>query len=149
MSYLVAKVAVEKLDFANDILYSYAVPKNFEKLVSPGRRVVVPFGIYSSLRQGIIIDVEICEDCEISLKQIHTVLDKVPCVSAEMMDVMKWMKEYYFCTYFEAAKLITPPGIACKTDDIRYEFNSEKLSSHEITPPENKFINEIKNQIGD
>lgn len=149
MSYLVAKVAVEKLDFANDILYSYAVPKNFEKLVSPGRRVVVPFGIYSSLRQGIIIDVEICEDCEISLKQIHTVLDKVPCVSAEMMDVMKWMKEYYFCTYFEAAKLITPPGIACKTDDIRYEFNSEKLSSQEITPPENKFINEIKNQIGD
>ena len=109
-SRLIAKVAVEKLDFVNDILYSYAVPQNFENLISPGRRVVVPFGMYSSLRQGIIMDVETCEDSETSLKQIHTVLDKVPCVSAEMMDIINWIKEYYFCTYFEAAKLITPPG---------------------------------------
>ena len=135
-SHLIAKVAVEKLDFINDILYSYAVPKNFENLISPGRRVVVPFGMYSSFRQGIIIDVETCEDSETSLKQIHTVLDKVPCVSAEMMDIIKWMKEYYFCTYFEAAKLITPPGTACKIDDIHYEFDSEKLSSQELAPPE-------------
>ena len=147
-SRLIAKVAVEKLDFVNDILYSYAVPQNFENLISPGRRVVVPFGMYSSLRQGIIMGVETCEDSETSLKQIHTVLDKVPCVSAEMMDIIKWIKEYYFCTYFEAAKLVTPPGTTCKIDDMRYEFDAEKLSSQEITLPERELINEIKNQVG-
>lgn len=145
---MIAKVAVEKLDFLNDILYSYAVPQNFEDLVSPGRRVVVPFGLHSSLRQGIIVDIESCEDSKLSLKQIHTVLDKVPCVSAEMMDVVKWIKEYYFCTYFDAVKLIAPPGITFKTDSLRYEFNTEKLSSENISPAEKEFITKIKNKSG-
>lgn len=145
----ISKIAVEKLDFSNDILYSYAVPQDFESLVSPGVRVVVPFGKYNSLRKGIIISVETCEEASnMSLKQIHTVLDKVPCVSAEMLDIITWVKDYYFCTYFDAAKLVAPPGVTCKIDNFIYEIIPENLSAQNLSASENEFINSVKTRIG-
>ena len=72
---LMVKVAIEKINYDADILYTYSVPENFENLVCVGKRVLVPFGKGNSKRKGIIVEIT-GENLKIrNIKSIITVLD--------------------------------------------------------------------------
>ncbi len=89
--------------------------------------------------------------CELStekinsnLKSIYAVLDKVPLVCDEMMSLVKWMKNHYFCTYFEATKLVLPPGIGNNINAIKYSVDSDALnSSDNLSSAERDFVKKI------
>ena len=125
----IAKVAVSKLSFENDILYSYEIPENFVNEIKIGCRVIVPFGKGSAKRLGLVMD--IIEDCEnkqaVPLKKIYIVLDKSPIISSEMMAVIKWVKERYFCSHFDAAKQVFPHGLGDSLSGIKYRINENSL----------------------
>lgn len=116
---LVVGVAVEKVSYPADILYKYQVPKEFESYIIVGKRVIVPFGRGNSVRQGIILEVN--NTAKENLKPINMVLDIVSPISWEMIGIIKWVKEKYFCTYFEAAKLVIPSGINGNISKIKYK----------------------------
>ena len=116
---LIVGVAVEKVSYTADILYKYQVPKEFESYILVGKRVIVPFGRGNSVRQGIILEVN--NTAQENLKPINMVLDIVSPVSQEMIGIIKWVKEKYFCTYFEAAKLVIPSGINGNISKIKYK----------------------------
>ena len=140
---LTAKVAVDKLAYGCDILYSYLVPEQFEDLVKIGQRVIVPFGKGSTKRMGLVCELSI-EKNDYNLKNIYAVPDKAPLVCDEMLTLIKWMKNHYFCTYFEAAKLVFPPGLSNGIDNIKYNINFEVLnSSDNLSMAEQKFIDKI------
>ena len=117
---LIVGVAVEKVSFTADILYKYQVPEEFESYIFVGKRVIVPFGRGNSIRQGIILEVH--DKHENNLKPINMVLDIVSSISEEMIKIIKWLKEKYFCTYFEAAKLVIPTGINGSISKIKYKI---------------------------
>lgn len=144
---LIVGVAVEKVSYTADILYKYQVPREFESYILVGKRVIVPFGRGNSVRQGIILEVnDIQQD---SLKSINMVLDIVSPVSKEMIMIIKWVKEKYFCTYFEAAKLVIPSGINGNISKIKYKILNP-LSECEkfLSDDEKKLMSKIS-QIGD
>lgn len=111
--YNVVKVAIDKATFRYDLLYSYKIPSDMQKFIEKGIRVIVPFGSSNSGRQAIVFDVEqICSESDLNdLKDIMQIIDKKPILSQEMLNLVQWMKEHTFCTYFEAVKTLLPPGI--------------------------------------
>ena len=48
-------VALENTAYHFDKLYDYAVPADLADKVSPGSRVIVPFGKSNARRQGVIL----------------------------------------------------------------------------------------------
>ena len=106
-----ANVAVENTAYYFDKDFTYLVPPGMA--VSAGCRVLVPFGNGNRKRQGIVLSMQLCEKAE-SLKPIAAVLDEVPLLSAEQLLLVPWLKERYFCTLFDAAKLLLPAGINYK-----------------------------------
>jgi primosomal protein N' (replication factor Y) len=108
-------------------------------LVRCGCRVLVPFGVSNSIRLGIIID--IIEDYEekLNFKKIYSVLDSVSFFNEEMMELLLWMKEKYFCTFFEAVKVIIPSNIDKKSnfkfkiDLHKYQLEKGNLCLEEIS----------------
>ncbi len=125
---LIAKVAVYKVNLKFDKLYSYLVPKELKDKIDVGKRVVIPFGIGNKKRQGLIIELEEQEKYEGNIKSICAVLDKVLHVSVEMLDLVKWIKDNYFCTYYEAVKLILPEALKGNLKSVKYSFSSEVLN---------------------
>lgn len=121
----IAKIAVSKLSFVKDILYSYEVPDEFKSDVKLGRRVIVPFGKGSAKRLGVVIELinkeENYEDTP--LKKIYAVLNESLEISSQMVEFIKWFKERYFCSYFEAAKMVLPHGLADGLSGIRYKLS--------------------------
>ncbi|HEX2985554.1 MAG TPA: primosomal protein N' [Caproiciproducens sp.] len=117
----IAKVAVENTAYHFDKAFDYLIPEELTGCAFPGCRVLVPFGTSDTRRQGLILELGQTGDTE-RLKSILTVLDKDPLLSDEAVRMIYWLKEHYFCTLFEAVKLLLPTGINLKIK-VSYALN--------------------------
>ncbi len=114
---MIAAVAIEKTTLHFDRLFDYLIPEELENKVYPGIRVVVPFGSSNSKRQGMILSVfEDKEDCD-KLKSISELLDEKPILSKKQLELVDYLKQSCFCTYFEAIRAIIPPGLSFKVNE--------------------------------
>lgn len=113
----VALIAVENCSFGFDKLFLYKIPSDLEDIITPGMRVMIPFGRGSALRQGFVFEIRVSEENEnIELKSIASILDSVPLLGDEMLKLAVWIRERCFCTYFIAAKALLPGGMCMKTE---------------------------------
>lgn len=122
----VVRVAVENTAYSFDKDFDYAVPDRLEKDCVAGARVLVPFGRGNRRRQGIIT--EVLREDNSSLKEIISVLDDEPVLSAELLAAAKFMKEHYFCTTYEAVKTMLPAGVNYKVTTV-YGIKSSDIDS--------------------
>ena len=106
---LVARVAVEKAAYSFDALFDYQIPPSLQALAQPGCRVVVPFGGGNRRRIGLVV--ELGESQMQELKPLCSVVDTTPILSQEMLQILQFLKERTFCTYFEALRVLLPAGI--------------------------------------
>ena len=141
IKHLIVQLAIENLNSENDILYSYTVPENLLENVKKGQSVVVPFGKNNSKRQGVVFEIILDSDKQ-NLKNIFAVLDEVPLLSDEMLELVKWIKSKCFCTYYEAIKLILPKSIGGNIKDIIYNLSSN-FSSENISDEEKIFLSKV------
>ena len=104
---MVAKIAVSAATFAIDKPYSYRIPEGMQ--LRPGMRVQVPFGRGNKRAEGIVLSVEAGEDG--SLKSIDHCLDPEPVLTQQMLRLAAFMRERYFCTLFDAVRVMLPAGL--------------------------------------
>ena len=103
---MIGKIAVSAAVFAIDKPYSYRVPEGMELL--PGHRVQLPFGRANKMSEGIVLSVEAGD--ETGLKEVARVLDDAPMLTRRQLQLAAFLRERYFCTYFDAARAMLPAG---------------------------------------
>lgn len=119
----ICSVAIENTTFSFDKLFDYAIDSRLVSQLKPGCRVSVPFGRGNKLRQAMVMSVS---DGEISnLKYVENLLDKEPVLTEEMLKLAIFIKEHYFCTYYDAVKAMLPAGINYKITSL-YSINKDK-----------------------
>ena len=104
---MIAKIAVAAANFAIDKPYSYSVPKDLA--VQPGCRVSVPFGKGNRRTEGIVLSLEPGDETE--LKAVERLLDEEPVLDAGMLRLAAFLRQRYFCTFYEAARAMLPAGL--------------------------------------
>ena len=109
MTRSIARVAVENTIYHFDRAFSYLIPDRLNGL-RPGCRVVVPFGKGNARRQGMVMSVTEADSSD-GMKEIIDQLDGEPILSDEMLRMAAFMKERFFCTYYDAVKAMLPAGI--------------------------------------
>ncbi len=108
---MIAKIAVSAANFAIDKPYSYFVPQTMQVL--PGMRVQAGFGRSNRVTQGIVLSVE--EGTAEGLKPISACLDESPMLTSFQLRMAAFLRERYFCTFFDAARTILPAGLWFQT----------------------------------
>lgn len=111
---MIAKIAVSAATFAIDKPYSYAVPRQMQ--LRPGHRVMVPFGRGNRRAEGVVLSVE--EGSSDGLKAIERCLDEEPLISSYMLRMAAFVRERYFCTFYDAIRAILPAGLWFQTREI-------------------------------
>ena len=104
---MIAKIAVSAANFAIDKPYSYHIPQDLTVL--PGQRVTVPFGRGNRRCEGVVLTVE--EAFEENLKAIEQVLDSEPVVSEYQLRLAAFVRDRYFCTFYDAVRAMLPAGL--------------------------------------
>ncbi len=120
----VAKVAVENTAYSFDMLFNYSVPNFLSDEVTAGKRVLVNFGNSSKSRVGIVFSVQEGIMSTKKLKEISSVIDDEPLLTREMLKTANFIREQYFCTYFDACKLFLPLGLSMSVN-ILYAINPD------------------------
>jgi len=110
---MIAKIAVSAANFAIDKPYSYYVPEGME--ISAGIRVMVPFGRSNRHTEGVVLGVE--EGGAEGLKPVARPLDDTPVLSGTMLRLAAFLRERYFCTFYDAIRAMLPAGLWFQSKD--------------------------------
>lgn len=104
---MIAQIAVSAAVYAIDKPYSYRVPAGLR--VAPGMRVTVPFGRGNRMTEGVVL--ALTQGSEAELKCIDHVLDADPVLDDDMLRLAAFVRERYFCTFYDAIRAVLPAGL--------------------------------------
>ena len=104
---MIAQIAVSAAIYAIDKPYSYWIPPQLS--VAPGMRVLVPFSQGNRRVEGMVLAVTDGE--ETGLKSVAAVLDESPVLSEPLLHLAAFLRERYFCTFYDAVKAMLPAGL--------------------------------------
>lgn len=110
---MIARIAVEGLIYAIDKPYSYLVPSDLS--LEPGMRVCVPFGSGNRKTEGMVLALEAADGSD--LKPILEVLDQTPVFSERQLKLAAFVRERYFCTFYDAIRAMLPAGLWLKSKE--------------------------------
>ena len=108
---MIGKIAVSAANFAIDKPYSYWIPQDMA--LAPGQRVMVPFGRANRRTEGIVLTVE--PGSEDKLKPVESCLDDNPILTETQLRLAAFLRERYFCTFFDAIRVMLPAGLWFRT----------------------------------
>lgn len=114
---ITVSVAVDNVKRSFDKLFSYKVPDELCDVAFPGCRVKIPFGSGNSIRDGMIFERNNEDEVSEKCKSVISVLDDVPVLTNEMLDLAIWMKDRYQCTLFKIIKTFLPSKLLNNTKE--------------------------------
>ena len=118
---MVAKIAVSAATFAIDKPYSYWIPEGME--LQPGMRVSVPFGRGNKRCEGVVLSVE--GGSPDGLKSVERCLDSQPLLSMTMLRLAAFMRDRYFCTFYDTIRAMLPGGLWFAASET-YELTEDR-----------------------
>ena len=104
---MIGKIAVSAANFAIDKPYSYCIPDGMQ--VKPGMRVQLPFGRANKRCEGVVLTVE--AGSAAGLKAIELCLDEEPILTDRQLRLAAFVRERYFCTFYDAIRAMLPVGL--------------------------------------
>jgi len=104
---MIAKIAVSAANFAIDKPYSYRIPEDIA--LKPGQRVQLPFGRANKRAEGIVLALESGDESK--LKPIDCCLDEEPILTDRQLRLAAFLRERYFCTFYDAIRAMLPAGL--------------------------------------
>ncbi len=113
-------------------LYTYSLPEDIKAEDVIGKRVLVNFR--SRKIRGYAVAIGEYSD-KYQIKDIIKVIDKRVVFNQEMIDLAKWLSDYYFCGIGEALSIMVPKGIKpknfSKSSEGNHSIKINKLSSEQ------------------
>ncbi|MGI8837320.1 MAG: primosomal protein N' [Pyrinomonadaceae bacterium] len=101
--------------------FIYRLPPTLQTAAQPGSRITVPFGkklvtgyivaLHSALRSGTSLKEE-------NIKDASEILDTFPLVTAELLELTRWVSDYYLAPWGEVLKAALPPGVSPRVEQL-------------------------------
>lgn len=92
--------------------YDYLVPPELVDKVRPGVLVVVP--VRESEKVGFVVELGETRESRQNLKPIHTLVEGERLISANQIELARWLADHYLTGTGEALRLFLPPGAKTK-----------------------------------
>ena len=141
---MVAKIAVSAATFAIDKPYSYVIPEDM--VLIPGQRVTVPFGRGNRRCEGVVLSVE--DGSTAGLKAVERRLDEEPVVSQNLLRLAAFIRERYFCTFYEAIRAMLPAGLWFQTKETFSLTEDDSWKEKTIKNADARIVLELLNNLG-
>lgn len=143
---MVARVLVEIKAKSTDHTFDYNIPLELEKMVSIGKRVLVPFG--RQTLEGFVMDITNNSDYD-KLKDIKEVIDDEVILNNELLEIGKYISKKTMSTLISAYQSMLPSALKAHADfNINKKYDTYiKLDNKEYigkNDKQNKLIELLK-----
>ena len=99
--------------------FTYRLPGDLAFRAQAGCRVMVPFG--KKFLTGFIVDLHESLQSEIDesdIKDIEELLDESPIITPEILELTRWVSEYYFAPWGECLRAALPAGAISISEQV-------------------------------
>jgi primosomal protein N' (replication factor Y) (superfamily II helicase) len=96
--------------------FTYSLPPNLQEVAQPGARILVPFGRKLVVGYVVALHDEVNEGLDV--KEAEELIDVVPLIAADVLELTRWVSDYYAAPWGEVLKAALPPGITQSSDQI-------------------------------
>ena len=98
--------------------FTYLLPGDMAVAASCGSRVIVPFG--KKLLTGFIVGLheDIDDELRDSIKEVEELLDETPVIHADILELTRWMADYYYAPWGECLRAALPSGALVATEKL-------------------------------
>src|SRR5690606_28558559 len=106
-------------------VFTYSLSPDLSGVVGPGMRVWVPFGQRKAI--GMVVRVHSDKpgfDC----KPVLQALDTEPVLTADMLDLTRWVSQYYYAAWGEVIQAALPAGFNYTADRYVSVLNRSGLT---------------------
>ncbi len=123
-----AMVAVSDATLYFDKLYTYKIPVHMQDNTYIGSMVLVPFGKGKGKpRMGVVLSLGEEDNYTVSkIKSIYDVAPESAKLSQELFDIVSYLKNSTFCTYYDAVKAVIPYGARYKSVSTQTGYKLQK-----------------------
>lgn len=131
-----------------DKLLDYEIPQGLELEI--GDSVIVPFGAKNTPVQAFVAALSDRSDYP-KLKSIKEKSELGKCFDADMLEVIKWMRDKYLCTFEEAVGVVVPSGASVKSTEwivLEEKCETSKYSDIVSILEENGGVMEYSSLLG-
>src|SRR5438132_6887712 len=103
------------------LTFTYRLTESMQKIAQVGARVMVPLG--RKLTTGYIVGLRDklgpgSSLIESEIKEVRELLDVEPVVTPELLQITRWVSDYYGSPWGEVIKAALPPGISATIDQF-------------------------------
>lgn len=91
--------------------FSYLIPDHLQGELQPGQRVRVPFGKGNRLLTGYCVEIGPVAEGRTRLKWVHSLVDSEPLVSPKMLELTRWIADYYVCGWGQVLDGVIPQSV--------------------------------------
>ena len=130
--------------------FTYRLTPEQSAQAEVGARLMVPLG--RSLVTGYIVDLrdDLPEELtDLDIKNAQSLVDAAPVCSAEILQLARWVAEYYACPLGEVIRAALPPGVSKATSPVKPKLRRfvRLLSSNEqkLTDAQRRVLASLEN----
>ncbi|WP_339063444.1 hypothetical protein [Tepidibacillus marianensis] len=107
-----AKVVIDIPDIKHQG-FDYQIPEIYLETLQVGSRVLVPLA--NRMVQGFVIDIHE-QSTVANVKPIDKVIDLIPSLSKEMVDLGLWMSQHYISQLYRTYQILLPSALKTKME---------------------------------
>ena len=99
--------------------FTYRLPGDMPFRAQPGCRVLVPFG--KKLLTGFIVDLNENPQTEVAesdIRDVEELLDETPIIAPEILELTRWVSDYYFAPWGECLRAALPAGATSISEQV-------------------------------
>ena len=99
--------------------FTYRLPGDMASHAQPGCRVLVPFG--KKFLTGFIVDLHERLQSEVDesdIKDIEELVDESPIITPEILELTRWVSDYYFAPWGECLRAALPAGATSISEQV-------------------------------
>ncbi|MFY9556359.1 MAG: primosomal protein N' [Blastocatellia bacterium] len=99
--------------------FTYRLPGDMASRAQAGCRVLVPFG--KKFLTGFIVDIHETLQSEVDesdIKEVEELIDEVPSITREILELTRWISDYYFAPWGECLRAALPAGATSISEQV-------------------------------
>ncbi len=119
-----------------DQAFTYRVPESLSERVAPGMRAVVP--VQKRVETGYVVAVHASSTFP-RIRSLIDLPDSRPVFSEDMLDLCRWLADYYCCSWGEALHCAVPAGLHIRSK-MRYTLLQDQITAGRFTDRQRRVI---------